>query len=135
MNWKEFWAQVRQIWEDSSGYLSSKRIFGSIGFICAIIMAFNKVPVDVIIENGGRYLINDVHLRKMRLSPLLPDHLAHGQHHCIHIGTVPPVSVCYIKIFVTVIVKVTEKGRPAPVCCKNSGILSYFGKIITQCSI
>jgi len=49
MNWKEFWAKVRQIWEDSSGYLSSKRIFGSIGFICAIIMAFNKVPVDVII--------------------------------------------------------------------------------------
>ena len=49
MNWKEFWTKVRQIWEDSSGYLSSKRIFGSIGFICAIIMAFNKVPVDVII--------------------------------------------------------------------------------------
>jgi len=49
MNWKEFWAKVRQIWEDSSGYLSAKRVFGSIGFICAIIMAFNKVPVDVII--------------------------------------------------------------------------------------
>jgi len=48
MNWKEFWAKLRQIWEDSGGYLSSKRVFGSIGFICAIIMAFNRIDAKII---------------------------------------------------------------------------------------
>lgn len=57
---KEFWLKfckyfklflkyLKQVFEDSSGSMSSKRVFGAIGFISAIIMAFKGVGVDVII--------------------------------------------------------------------------------------
>jgi hypothetical protein len=41
--------KIRQIFEDVEGHLSSKRVFGSIGFISAIIMAFKGIPTDTII--------------------------------------------------------------------------------------
>jgi len=53
MNWKQYFnkilIKIRQIFEDSSGHLSSKRVFGSIGFISAIVMAFKGIPTDTII--------------------------------------------------------------------------------------
>jgi hypothetical protein len=53
MNWKEIikksWSKFRQIFEDSKGDLSSKRVFGAIGFISAIVMAFKGIPTDTII--------------------------------------------------------------------------------------
>ena len=57
---KEFWLKfckyfklflkyLKQVFEDSVGHMSSKRVFGAIGFISAIVMAFKGIPTDTVI--------------------------------------------------------------------------------------
>jgi hypothetical protein len=52
MNWKEkvnkFWSNFRQIFEDSSGYLSSKRVFGSIGFLTGLYLGYKAINPEVV---------------------------------------------------------------------------------------
>ena len=40
--------QLLQIFQDAAGYMSSKRVFGGIGFVIGLVMCFFKVDIAVI---------------------------------------------------------------------------------------
>ena len=42
------WNKFIQIFQDASGQLSSKRVFGGLGFIASLIMCFTGTSVDII---------------------------------------------------------------------------------------
>ena len=42
------WNKWIQIFQDSSGQMSSKRVFGGLGFVASLIMCFVGTPIDVI---------------------------------------------------------------------------------------
>ena len=42
------WSKFLQIFQDASGEMSSKRVFGGIGFVTGLVMCFFKVDVAVI---------------------------------------------------------------------------------------
>ena len=42
------WSKWIQIFQDSAGFISSKRVFGGLGFIASLIMCFTGTSVDII---------------------------------------------------------------------------------------
>ena len=42
------WNKFLQIFQDSAGQMSSKRVFGGIGFLASLIMCFTGVGIEVI---------------------------------------------------------------------------------------
>ena len=42
------WNKFLQIFQDSAGQMSSKRVFGGIGFLTSLIMCFTGVGIEVI---------------------------------------------------------------------------------------
>lgn len=42
------WNKFLQIFQDASGQLSSKRVFGGIGFLASLVMCFAGVGIEVI---------------------------------------------------------------------------------------
>ena len=42
------WNKFLQIFQDASGQLSSKRVFGGIGFLASLVMCFTGVDIEVI---------------------------------------------------------------------------------------
>ena len=42
------WNKFLQIFQDSAGQMSSKRVFGGIGFLVSLIMCFTGVGIEVI---------------------------------------------------------------------------------------
>ena len=42
------WNKFIQIFQDASGQLSSKRVFGSIGFLTSLVMCFTGIGIEII---------------------------------------------------------------------------------------
>ena len=42
------WNKWVQIFQDATGQMSSKRVFGGFGFICGLAMCFVNVPIETI---------------------------------------------------------------------------------------
>ena len=42
------WNKFIQIFQDSSGQLSSKRVFGGIGFLTSLVMCFTGTSIEII---------------------------------------------------------------------------------------
>ena len=42
------WSKFLQIFQDASGEMSSKRVFGGLGFLASLVMCFTGVGVEVI---------------------------------------------------------------------------------------
>ena len=45
---KEFLLAIREIFSDSTGALSSKRVFGGLGFVWALTLASANYPFDMV---------------------------------------------------------------------------------------
>ena len=42
------WSKWIQIFQDASGQLSSKRVFGGLGFITSLVMCFTGISIEII---------------------------------------------------------------------------------------
>ena len=42
------WSKFLQIFQDASGEMSSKRVFGGLGFLASLVMCFTGVGIEVI---------------------------------------------------------------------------------------
>ena len=42
------WSKWIQIFQDASGQMSSKRVFGGLGFIASLVMCFLGTPIDIV---------------------------------------------------------------------------------------